>query len=166
MLDPLQEILGMQCDSVTLEGGLAKKMVGNVLGSHITSFNLQNKKLKDKSYSPYVCMYVHIEHELCEGQTKYPEGLHVCDFQHSHLYVQMQKRLERSIQNFNHLTFIFVPSFYFLNSLHIFLFMIRKLIWLLSIWSFRTHFTTHLETVKTEVQSVTCWGCSISRWQS
>lgn len=33
-------------------------MVGNVLGSYIISFNLQNKKLKDKSYSPYVYMYV------------------------------------------------------------------------------------------------------------
>lgn len=55
----------------------------------------------------YICMYVHIEHELCEDQTKYSEGLHVCDFQHSHLDAQMQKRLERCIPNFNHLTFSF-----------------------------------------------------------
>lgn len=24
----------------------------------------------------------------------------------------------------------------------------------------------HLEVVKTEVQSMTCWGCTISKWQS
>lgn len=100
MLEPQQEILGMQCDSVTLEGGLAKKMVDNVLGSHITLFSLQNKKLKDKSYSPYVCMYVRIEHELREGQTKRPEGLHVCDFQHSHLHVQMQKETGKEYAKF------------------------------------------------------------------